>query len=351
MDASEEKEKIEVYEHRFPNFNLQEFLKERDYEWKSYTADDHIEFAINCPACKERGEDTPDTKKKLWINYSKGYFYCYRCDYTGSLLKLVQKIANITLESALRVLRGRLLSPHEYLALKVIKQRGYNDDSNEGENELREVELPYGYRPVEGPHQYLDRRNIPWRYAARNDWGYSTAGYTKGRIIVPTFMDERLVFWQARYADNIPEGSEIKKILNPKGVSARHILYNYDIAKHFETIILTEGFIDAVKAGENAVATNGKNLHPAQVEWLQKSKAKTIIIAWDYDAWTDGNNFKNRKTKPCSMKKAIDLLKAAGCFEIKVVKMPPDKDCGSFRYGSQKLKDILAEAKPFEALV
>jgi hypothetical protein len=333
---------------KFPNFDLDRFLKEKDLRWHKHDAVDHTEYAINCPMCHLRGEPTPDTNKKLWLNIKNATFICYRCDWAGSALNLIRTYAKCDFGAAIKLLRGRPLDPMQHLNLSlVIDEPDYRDD--EENTRPKTIELPYGYLPIDEPHPYLEERGIPWQYAAKNDWGISDAGYTKGRLIVPTFMFGEVVFWQARatwseeeqhlHSDD-PE-IEYKKVLNPSGASNRHILYNYDVAKEFDKVILTEGFIDAAKVGEDAMATNGKRLHPQQVEMLQLTKAKEVVMMWDLDAW---NDVKSRaKDKRSSIKKAADLLKSAG-FKVRGVKMPDERDAGSYKYKSTKLREYISKA-------
>lgn len=327
---------------RYPNFSLEQFLAEHDIAWKVYESGDHAEVSVNCPSCTERGEDTPDNKKKLWINQDKGTFYCYRCQWSGSFVRLVQKLTNSSFGNAIRILKGTSLDPMEHLNLKLIVEKAEVDGVD---LELREVELPYGYEPIEGPQPYLEKRGIPWQYAARNEWGFSVAGFTKDRIVVPTFMEGKLVFWQARatWEEGDREEDEFKKVLNPKGVSARSVLYNYDKAREFKEIIITEGFVDAVKVGPDAVATNGKNIHPQQIEWLLKTEAKSVVLLWDLDAWTDEKQMKD-KFKPSSIQKATELLRAYG-LTVRAAKLNAGKDPGSFPYHCKTLRNIIDTAK------
>jgi hypothetical protein len=325
---------------RYPQFDFEKFFVEYAGDYRVFDSHDHSEVAINCPCCEERGEPTPDKNKKLWINLEKGTFYCYRCQWAGQILRLVQQLTNCTFTNAIKLLRGSALNPFEHLDLKLVNETFEPD--REKDDLLKDLELPYGYSPIEGPQEYLKKRGVPWEYASRNEWGISDAGYTKDRIIVPTFMEQRLVFWQAR-ATWDGSGKEFKKVLNPSGVSARCILYNYDTAKEFETIVLTEGFMDAVKVGPDAVATNGKRLHPQQVEFLKKTKAKEIVIMWDADAWTDHSR-RGKRFKPCSIQRATELLRAYS-FEVRAVKMPVGRDPGSFKYRSKTLRRLIEKAK------
>ena len=71
----------------------------------------------------------------------------------------------------------------------------------------------------------------------------------------------------------------------------------------------------------------------------------SLLPPWDADAWTDERKKKDGTAiKPCSMKRATDLLRSYS-FEVKAVLMPPGRDPGSYPFGSPELKDILALAK------
>ncbi len=323
----------------FPNFDVESFFLEHKKEYRIHNSHEHQEVAINCPSCTENGEPTPDQNQKLWINMEKGRFYCYRCQWRGNLVGLVMKLQNCPKDTAMQMLKGTSLDPLDHLNLTLnIEKYDLEEDYDE---ELREVELPYGYEPLMKQHPYLEKRGIPWQYADRNDFGIGVAGHVKDRIIVPMYVDDRLVFWQARATWDEPDNKKFKKVLNPSGVSARNILYNYDVAKRFEEIILVEGFTDAIKVGPDAVATNSKVLQPIQVEYLKDSKAKSIVIMWDLDAWTDG---KKRKDKRSSVDKAADYLKSFG-FKVKGAKLPKGRDPGSFKYRSSTLRKLISKAE------
>jgi DNA primase len=258
---------------RYPNFSLQEYLNDQGVRFKARDSNDHIEYSTNCPKCVERGEERPDTKGRLWVNPMKGTFVCYNCRWDGPLVRLIQHYSHASYESALGILRGKAGSL-DHLNFTLHQRVFENEDDTE--SEITTVTLPHEFRdfrkrsPQSVFTEYLKHRGIPLDYAIDHSWGYAESGYTRNRIIVPTYINETLVFWQAR--DVLEEAhpkwgtSDYRKVLNPKGVSANKVLYNYDDAKDFREIVICEGFIDAVKVGDNAVATNGKTLHPAQME-------------------------------------------------------------------------------------
>jgi len=337
---------------KFPNFDLGHYLKENGVYYLKHDSDDHVEYAMNCPMCRLRGEKRSDTKRRLWVNPRVGMFTCYNCDWSGPLERLVQIFSKCDVERAIRILEGRKPGSLEMLNFPLHHPEYDNDDEAET---LREVEFPHGFRLFSDSedtdtifHRYLEGRDIPLEYAIENGWGFSEVGYTQHRIIVPTYMEERLVFWQARdVLGNLHDhyGTNLyKKVLNPKGVSARSVLYNYDTAKNHGEIILCEGFVDVCKAGANAVATNGKKLHSAQVEWLTKTKARNIVILWDEDAYSDEKRYvkgrnKGKIKKPCSVDAAISMLKSF--FDVRCIKLPDGRDAGSYAMG--ELEELLTD--------
>lgn len=326
---------------RYPNFSLEEYLKELAVPFKVHASDDHEEHAICCPECVNRGEERPDTKYRLWINNKEGKFTCYNCDWSGTLVSLVRSLSQVTVEKAIRILSGRSLDPMEHMNLKLVMEE--QEDVSFGEDDvLKPVDLPYGFDPITGPHPYLEKRGIPWEYARDHEWGYCTVGFYANRIIVPTFMNSVLVYWQAR-ATWEDDSKDFRKVLNPTQASSKPILYQYDDAKEFSHIIIVEGFTDAVKVGPDAVATNGKRLHGKQVEWLSKTKAQTVTLMWDEDAWK-ARKHKNGEIVQSPIMRAADLLKVR--FHVRLARMPDANDAGSYPYKSPALRKIIEDATP-----
>jgi len=322
-------------EEKYPNFSLEKYLKENGISFVEHDSEDHVEFAMNCPKCVDRGEKRPDTKHRLWINKRDGHFYCYNCAWAGRILHLVRALSHCNLQKAITILKGDLISSFDILNFPLVHEE-YEFDEDE-EIPLREVELPHGFiafgeeKKKTIYHKYIHRRGISTKQAKNQMWGYCRVGYLKHRIVVPTFINDRLVFWQAR---DILENKhplfgtkDYKKVLNPRGVSARKVLYNYDNAKNCSTIILTEGFMDVEKVGAQAVATNGKVLHSAQHYLLSKTKAKKVIIMYDPDAFTDYK----RKEKCCSAQVAANTL--ASSFDVGFCRLPEGRDAGSYEVG------------------
>lgn len=335
---------------KFPNFDIDKFLEEQKLDPKFECRSDkgNIEYSINClnPECNE---GRPDQEHKLWINDQTGGWCCYRCGMGGGPITLVMKVLRAGFRDATKILKGSV-DASSLTLMNYTLHDNYLDIDLGFEDEVmeREVELPYGYEPVEGPHPYLKGRGVPWQLAKSLGWGFCDSGTMKNRLIVPIFQQDRVVFWQARDildTDHPDWGDkkEYRKVRNPLGVSARRVLYNYDIAKKYKSVILTEGFMDCVKAGPNAMATNGKKLHARQIELLMDAGVEEVTLLWDRDAFTDGKKKDGKWTKPPSAIRYGRMLK--DFFVTKFAILPNDKDPGSYKLRSKELKTIIENAK------
>lgn len=343
-------------EQRFPNFDVCQFLTDKKIDHRKHDAEDHTEIAMNCPACVERGEPRPDEKLRLWIAPERGTFCCYNCGWDGNLIHFVMKVAQVGVRGALKIMRGKT-NVLEYLNFSLCHDAERDESDEIAENP--EISFPHGFESFDEVrrktvfHDYLKRRGIPLAYAKAMGWGFSTVGYTKNRLVVPTYMNDRLVFWQAR---DVLEGGKLtgkahelwktpdyKKVLNPKGVSSRKVIYGYDAVKACEEVVLVEGFVDASKIGDAGAAINGKALHAAQVEALAAlPKLKRIVLVFDNDAWTDQRHHRNgprlgKMKKPCSIEVAKRLLSVY--FEVRAVRLPDDRDPGRYPVGG--LDDVI----------
>ncbi len=190
-------------EQRFPHFNLKQYLVEQKIEYREWESGDHVELAINCLKCREHGESRADTKKRLWVHEAIGLFHCYNCGWDGQLPRLVMALANTTVEGALRVMRGKI-SSLDNLNFRLTHE-SYDYDNGDEDSELQDVAFPHGFESFDDCkdrstlfHGYLKKRGLSLQYAINNGWGFSRVGYVANRIVVPTYMDDRLVFWQAR---------------------------------------------------------------------------------------------------------------------------------------------------------
>lgn len=123
---------------------------------------------------------------------------------------------------------------------------------------------------------YLQERNIsPNEYpfmlcsTKANDHLYKK---WKGRLIIPIFKDNKLIFWQGRSL-----GERLKKYESPS-VPKEKVIFGFD--KLFNNLdkplYVVEGWFDAYPI--NGVAILGNDFTPEQIKWLNKSPRKKVYI-------------------------------------------------------------------------
>jgi hypothetical protein len=100
---------------------------------------------------------------------------------------------------------------------------------------------------------------------------------TSDSLYFPVFHNGERVGWQLRFIPGTVNGDRFQFMrymhLFPKG---EH-LFNYDIAKNYDSVIVVEGAKKALKAA-NAVATLGKGISDTQKQLIQEWKRITLIL-------------------------------------------------------------------------
>lgn len=123
---------------------------------------------------------------------------------------------------------------------------------------------------------YLARRGFTSEDLMKYVICYCWAGRYDGRVVLPYFEDNRLVFWTARDFT----GKSDLRYMFPKGGSAGKHLFGCDHHSG-EEAILCEGQFDAMTIG--GMALGGKALTSHQLTRLQEMGVKSVILAIDND--------------------------------------------------------------------
>lgn len=160
-------------------------------------------------------------------------------------------------------------------------------------SEPKEIQLPpYFYPLTDDPTdewaqcaiEYLrEERGIDWRchqfYLVRKTKSPDNKRWY-GRLIIPTFKQGKLIFWQGRDLT----GTMVKKYMSPD-VPRDNILSGYDQLESYseEPLYIVEGWFDAYHV--NGVATFGNKLTNEQIKWINKSSRPKVVIP---DRFGDG---------------------------------------------------------------
>jgi len=202
------------------------------------TYDQGGELKFDCPNC--------GGVKKLYLNRSKGVYYCFRCQSKGRIRK------NTRIKAAPQ---KPLCRPVEF--------------------------LPSGDPIYASPValKYLSRRGAQ----PRTDWLYCAFGKFAHRIIIPV------------YCENVYRGFQARTIIQDdpryqtaRGMKTDEILYNYDMGGG-PLCYLAEGVFGALRLeqlGRPAVASFTKRLTQKQAA-LIAIKWRSCIVAFDKDATSE----------------------------------------------------------------
>lgn len=274
-------------------------------------------YRVNCPFCN-------DTRRRLWVNYRFAEYpwlaHCFNETYCLSGPEgrpRRQRIQQWLFETTRPV--------------KLETQAGFVAD----EVAVGPVDLPGDVTPVNRlRHDHVARRYLLDRGYDLDDLANSYGiGFVEqvydstqfrpleGRIFIPIFMDGELVGWQGRW----PADLKWKEVRMPKYYNLRHMakrkmLYNYDLAKRYRTVVLTEGVSDVWSVGPMAVSLLGSELTGPQRDLVGSTwRGGTVVVLLDGDA-VDNNQVMTREL-------ANSFTADGG--RVLSVPLPPDKDPGS----------------------
>ena len=262
------------------------------------------EWYLECPNCG---------KPKLVVNTFKRVFHCWICQQyettyahgypktepvfgAGGLLSLIRFVDQCDWDEAQRiVLMGAAHQPQDITRIDT------KSPTLARTRPIGPVAIPppEGWKTIDGLLPYMFRRGIS--LADARDFGlfWCDSGRCRNRLVFPVWEQGKLVYWQARAMWEPRQGESFVKALNPPrfkvlddgttvGVEgaavSTDVLFNLDTARNYPRVAITEGPIDAIRTGCDAVCTFGKAISPTQIAKLLQANVKAIDLIWDADA-------------------------------------------------------------------
>lgn len=125
--------------------------------------------------------------------------------------------------------------------------------------------------------EYLTARKVDWQsqpfYLVARVKEHPDNAKWYGRLIIPNYKDQKLIFWQGRDMTDL----HIQKYLSPTTAKDR-VLSQYRFVGEYgdEPLYVTEGWFDAYHI--NGVAAFGPILSEAQIRWLNMTTRPKVII-------------------------------------------------------------------------
>jgi hypothetical protein len=253
-----------------------------------------LEFRVCCPF--PHGPDGPDRKYKLYINPERfgGVYNCYSCGKAGKLNSLIGEFKNMPVNIA--PTRDEPLPDN-------VEGPGYTIPVDELDS--AHPAIVYLERTRKRP---FDKHELSRDYGVRyclkgRSFGGAAKGFwydTSNTLIFPVWMQGRLVGWQSRllydpdkaHCDDaacacmgFPKDADGEWIRPPKywtnpGLPKGRVLFNFDNARKFKHVVVTEGVFDAMSVGLPGVATFGKGVTDNQIRML-KTYWDTVILLLD----------------------------------------------------------------------
>lgn len=244
----------------------------------------HIES--RCPYCGD--SRTKKKVRRFYIDFYPTYdtfiFKCFRCGESGNIISLYTYLFNCSYEEARKRLTNKKYDP-DYIKKFTNPSKKRNEEETIIDEDL-DIDLKnecfsLNFTPtslveksaIKKLKEFKEKRKIPDSlpiYIAHK-------GRYKGRIIIPIYVNNKLVYFQGRalYDDILP------KYLNPH-VEKNKIILNIDKFDPEKYIIITEGIIDAHSLENNqGTCVIGGYIDTNFINKVMEYTNKGIIICLD----------------------------------------------------------------------
>ena len=223
------------------------------------------EVWLCCPFCVER-QESPDTRFRLGVNIETGYAHCFNCGWSTRSPDYLQRALDEALQTGAFELGGTgepkkviVRLPEDFDRISTnSKHRDYFDDR---------------------AYAYLKKRKVTDNQIKKHKMGVSMNGTMQGRIVIPIYVDGKLMGLVGRDFTGKSE-TPYKNSVGERSI------FNLPIVKA-KTGVLTEGPFDALAVERSAwngeydgLAVLGHSLTQKQLKQLKGYKE---IILWpDY---------------------------------------------------------------------
>jgi DNA primase len=226
-----------------------------------------------CPFCN-------DSKDHFGVDLEKGVTHCFKCDYSATIVKFISDAEDLTFAGVHKLLQ-------KYVGVKPIAPRrkrsvGSRFNAKIGSRYIPLCDCETSYTRSLA-FSYLKKRGLTEKDILLWGLGLSKEDRYLGRIIIPFFENDKVVYFVARrFIGGGP------KYINPPEdevlVGKSELLYNLDIASMYDEITICEGVFDVFAVGHSSVAMLGKSISDIQISKLITSGCKGVTIMLDADA-------------------------------------------------------------------
>lgn len=279
------------------------------------------EYILTCPAC---------CKEKLVVNLQRKAWHCWVCQKfetvqtvvgpkrrsiagAGGLLDLIQLLDRCDRKRAVQLVMASGITAKDLSCLTMAEFMQLDLGSTSA---CVAVAPPPNWRPITRELPYMTKRGITMEDAQRLGLFWVDSGRYGNRLVFPVWSSApssgfQLVYWQARAMWEAQPGEAYVKALNPPrtpgAAVSSEVLMGLHWAASFPRVCVTEGPVDAIHAGPDAVCSFGKILSPVQIWLLYMAGVRALDLMYDSDARAD-------------MEALAPLL--AALFDLRLVYLP-----------------------------
>lgn len=278
-------------------FQIKKFVEQNEEILRRSNVD---EMCFHCPFCPD-----DDPRGTFYVNRQTLKYFCHRCNKGGGPDEVQGEYRRLAPPAL-----PKISLPPSYVSLMPRPKPAFH-------NILRE-------RPL--IRKLLREKNFRWEDLQGYHIGYCTEGEFSSRLIFPVHFRGIIIGYQAR---RLTEHGPKYRNIHGQGAFAQ-VLYNWGVARQYDTIVIVEGIFDVIRVGLNAVATMGTYLSPWRVDLINALHPKKVIIMLDGDAFVKAYKVS---------RKIFKTIKVLG------VKLPPDKDPAKLSRGI--IQGLLTNAKEF----
>jgi len=247
------------------------------------------EWLLVCPMCG---------KRKLAVNPHKRVWHCWIDEEygppdvhgkrqvvrgAGGVLQLVMLLEGLDISGALHFVQTRqLFNP---LDTRQVRAQLYAPVRECTSTVASPIPYPDHWHDIDVTMAYMVQRGITLQDAQAFRLGWCSDGRYRNRLMFPVYENGRLMYYQGRAMWDPQPGEHYIKTLNPPktpGASvSSDVLMNLDQACKHDEVVVTEGPIDCVHVGLDAVCSFGKKLHPRQIAKLIEAGVRKVVLMWD----------------------------------------------------------------------
>jgi len=265
-----------------------------------------MEERFNCPYCISNGK-TVDTKKHLYVNKTKGVYFCFRCGAKGRIKDFIP-IVDYDLDN--------------------LKKRLNNAYSLDEPINLDEISRTISKESK--AYEYLRMRHFTDEEIEKFNIRVGNNNYWKDRILFPFMRNKQCYYVVGRsYYDNV-----LPKYLNQAGKKNGYI-YNIENLSG-DSCIVCEGIISAISAMRwtnlPSISVLGKYISKTQA-FVISGKVKNVYLCFDGDVSL-------REAMP-----SIETLYKAHVNKVYFVELPMNHDPDSI---GEKIKYYIENSRLVE---